>query len=237
MTAPWASSPSIESASQSRAWPMVSCQEMSRHQFSCCFAYRVVSGSLRTSFSTHSSTTASSSAAGTARLTSPHSAACAAGTSSQSRIISRARRSPIMIGSHWVAPPAGTEPCSSPTWRMKASSTITERSQPICSSLPPPTAIPFTRAIVGLPISRSRSCMSLKAPNHFQYSFEFPSRSSPHARRSAPTQNARPVPVTTTTLISSSQDASSNARASSRSIRKSKAFSTSGRFSVTVARG
>ena len=120
---------------------------------------------------------------------------------------------------------------------MKASSTITERSQPICSSLPPPTAIPFTRAIVGLPISRSRSCMSLKAPNHFQYSFEFPSRSSPHARRSAPTQKARPVPVTTTTLISSSQEASSKARASSRSIRKSKAFSTSGRFSVTVARG
>ena len=33
-----------------------------------------------------------------------------------------------------------------------------------------PTAIPFTRASVGFPISRSRSCMSLKAPNHFQYS-------------------------------------------------------------------
>ena len=72
--------------------------------------------------------------------------------------------------------------------------------------------------------------MSLKAPNHFQYSFELPSRSSPHARRSAPTQKARPVPVTTTTRISSSHDASSKARASSRSMRKSKAFSTSGRF-------
>ena len=62
-TAPWASSPSIESDSQSRAWPTVSCHEMSRHQFSCCFAYLVVSGSLRASFSTHSSTTVSSSAA------------------------------------------------------------------------------------------------------------------------------------------------------------------------------
>ena len=120
---------------------------------------------------------------------------------------------------------------------MNASSTITARSHAICSSLPPPTAIPLTRASVGLPISRSRSCMSLKAPNHFQYSFELPSRSSPHARRSAPTQNARPLPVTTTTRISSSHDASSNARASSRSMRKSKAFSTSGRLSVTVARG
>ena len=57
---------------------------------------------------------------------------------------------------------------------MKASSTITARSQAICSSLPPPTAIPLIRAKVGLPISRNRSCMSLKAPNHFQYSFGLP---------------------------------------------------------------
>ena len=97
--------------------------------------------------------------------------------------------------------------------------------------------MPLMRAIVGLPISRSRSCASLNAPNHFQYSFELPSRSSPQTRRSAPTQKARPVPVTTTTRISSSQEASSHARASSRSIRKSKAFSTSGRLSVIVARG
>jgi hypothetical protein len=55
--------------------------------------------------------------------------------------------------------------------------------------------------------------------------------------RSAPTQNARPAPVSTTTRIVSSHDASSHARASSRSILKSKAFSTSGRFIVIVARG
>ena len=80
---------------------------------------------------------------------------------------------------------------------MYASSTITERSHAICSSLPPPTQMPLMRAIVGLPISSSASCIRLKAPNHFQYSFELPSRSSPHERRSAPTQNARPAPVTT----------------------------------------
>ena len=120
---------------------------------------------------------------------------------------------------------------------MNASSTITARSHAICSSLPPPTAMPFMRATVGLPISRSRSCMSLKAPNHFQYSFGLPTSSSAQASRSAPTQNARPVPVTTTTRMSSSHEASSNARASSRSMRKSNAFSTSGRFSLTVARG
>jgi hypothetical protein len=55
--------------------------------------------------------------------------------------------------------------------------------------------------------------------------------------RSAPTQNARPAPVSTTTRISSSQDASSHARVSSRSIWKSNAFRISGRFSVIVARG
>ena len=120
---------------------------------------------------------------------------------------------------------------------MYASSTITERSHAICSSLPPPTQMPLIRAIVGLPISRNISCMRLNAPNHFQYSFELPSRSSPHERRSAPTQNARPAPVTTSTRISSSHETSSHARAISRSIRKSKALRTSGRLSVIVARG
>ena len=47
---------------------------------------------------------------------------------------------------------------------------------------------------------------------------------------------ARPSPVMTTTRMSSSQLASSHARASSRSILKSNAFSTSGRLSVIVAR-
>ncbi len=79
--------------------------------------------------------------------------------------------------------------------------------------------------------------MSLKAPNHFQYSAGRPRRSAPHERRSAPTQKALPVPVRTTTRTSSSQDASSAARAISRSIWKSKALRTSGRFSRIVARG
>ena len=35
--ASFASSPSIDSESQSRAWPTVSCQDRSRHQLSCCF--------------------------------------------------------------------------------------------------------------------------------------------------------------------------------------------------------
>ena len=37
-TASWASSPSMDSASQSRAWFTVSCHERSRQKLSCCFA-------------------------------------------------------------------------------------------------------------------------------------------------------------------------------------------------------
>ena len=36
------------------------------------------------------------------------------------------------------------------------------------NSFPPPTTIPFSRAIVGLPMLRSRSWASMKAPIHFQ---------------------------------------------------------------------
>ena len=79
--------------------------------------------------------------------------------------------------------------------------------------------------------------MSLNAPNHFQYSCGRPTSVSSQERRSAPTQKARPSPVTTTTRISSSHDASSQARAISRSMRKSNAFRTSGRLRRIVARG
>src|SRR5438874_924732 len=148
-TASWDSSPSIDSASQSGAWFAVSCHEMSRHQLSCCFAERVVCGSFAASLSATSSTFASSSPGGTAQLTSPRSAARGAGISSHIKMISRARRSPTKTGSHCVAPPAGTDPCSRPTCRMNASSTITAKSHAICSSLPPPTAMPLMRARVG----------------------------------------------------------------------------------------
>ena len=54
--------------------------------------------------------------------------------------------------------------------------------------------------------------------------------------RSAPVQKARsPAPVTTTTATASSHDASSKARAISRSVGKSKQLSTAGRLMVTVA--
>ena len=102
------------------------------------------------------------------------SAAFAAGISSHISTISRARRSPTMIVSHCVAPPAGTDPCSGPTWRMNASSTITARSQAIWSSFPPPTQMPLIRATVALPIRRSAVTPVSIAVNHFQYSRSLP---------------------------------------------------------------
>jgi hypothetical protein len=65
--------------------------------------------------------------------------------------ISRARRSPTCSGSHCVAPPAATLPTRVPTWPIHACSAMTARSHAICDSLPPPTAMPFSRAITGLP--------------------------------------------------------------------------------------
>ena len=165
----------------------------------------------------------------------PTRAPVAGGIGSQSITISRARRSPTMSGSHWVAPPAGTDPCSGPTCRMYASSTSTDRSQAIWSSLPPPTQIPLMRAIVGLPMWRRRSCMSMNAPIQRQY-WPLVAPMAACSSRSAPVQKDRsPAPVTTTTATPSSQDACSNARAISRSVGKSRAFRTSGRLMVTVA--
>ena len=71
-----------------------------------------------------------------------------------------------MIGSHCVAPAAGTLPRATPTWRMKVSSAATARSHDIWSSFPPPTAIPLILAIVGFPMFRRRSNVSMKTPIH-----------------------------------------------------------------------
>ncbi len=89
---------------------------------------------------------------GTTRLTSPHSSAWRAGMRPLKRSISRARRSPTISGSHCVAPPAATLPTRVPTWPIQACSAMTARSQAICDSLPPPTAMPFSRATTGLPL-------------------------------------------------------------------------------------
>ena len=88
---------------------------------------------------------------GAKRFTSPHSSACRAGIGRLSISISRARLSPMWSGNHWVAPPQATLPTCVPTCRSTACSAITERSQASWDSLPPPTAMPLMRAMVGFP--------------------------------------------------------------------------------------
>ena len=94
------------------------------------------------------------------------------------------RRSPAPAGLRpsaeaIVSPhPPGQSRGLSPTCWMKAVSTITERSHTPSAAHSLAVWIPLTRAIVGFPISRRRSCMSLNAPNHFQYSLELPRSSS-----------------------------------------------------------
>jgi hypothetical protein len=49
-----------------------------------------------------------------------------------------------------VEPPQATDPTFVPTCAMNACSPMTERSQASWLSLPPPTAMPLSRAITGL---------------------------------------------------------------------------------------
>ncbi len=91
------------------------------------------------------------------------------------------------------------------------------------------------RAMTGLPMFRSRSCISMKAPIQRQYC-PLVEPIAACSSRSAPVQNAlSPAPVTMTLATVSSQAACSKAAPSSRRVRKSNAFMTSGRSRVTVA--
>ena len=141
-----------------------------------------------------------------------------------------------MIVSHCVAPPAGTEPCSGPTWRMNASSTITQvaRHLQLVAAADADAVDARQRRLADLaqPVVRL-----LERAEPLPVLGRVADEALAPSLRSAPTQNARPVPVRTTTRIASSHEASSHARASSRSVRKSNAFSTSGRLKRIVARG
>src|SRR4029079_7855051 len=95
--------------------------------------------------------------------------------------------------------------------------------------------MPLMRAMVGLPMFRSRSCISMNAPIQRQY-WPLVAPIVACSSRSAPVQKARsPAPVTATTAMASSHEASSKARPSSRSVWKSKALRTGCRSMVTVA--
>ncbi len=101
--------------------------------------------------------------------------------------------------------------------------------------MPAPTASPFTIAMTGLSICSS--CFGTRCtPSHSPF---LPSSAdgSPSRMRptSPPEQNARPAPVTMTTLTLSSLCASMSDACQPSSMSRVNAFSLSGRFSVMVA--
>ena len=101
--------------------------------------------------------------------------------------------------------------------------------------MPAPTARPFTIAMTGLSICSS--CFGTRCtPSHNPF---FPSSAdgSPSRMRptSPPEQNARPAPVTMTTLTSSSACACPSDFDHPSIMSRVNALSLSGRFSVIVA--
>ena len=122
---------------------------------------------------------------------------------------------------------------------MNASSTITARSHAICISLPPPTQIPLIRATVGFPISRiavtPRVHRAEPLPVLALVADEALVRPGAQVRADAE-RAARAGEDDDADLVVVRRLLAGAARAR-RSISWSKAFSTSGRLKVIVARG
>src|SRR5688500_9755010 len=99
---------------------------------------RIVSALWPFMVSHHLSVSASKSACGTHLLMSPTSTASFAEKRRAQKIISRARRSPMMRGRYWVAPTVGQAPTLAPVWPSTAFSDAITRSHHSASSWPPP---------------------------------------------------------------------------------------------------
>src|SRR5713226_6029650 len=102
--------------------------------------------------------------------------------------------------------------------------------------IPPPAAAPFTAAITGWRMVRMVSTIFCPARRSGSSSAMAPrSRASRIAARSPPALKARPAPVSTTTRTSGSCAARSSAWLSAAPNSGLRAFSRSGRFSVSVS--
>ena len=134
-----------------------------------------------------------------------------------------------MRGSRCTPPPPAISPTRGSGSANSAFSAAMMMSQASAVSNPPPIAQPFTAAISGL--SRSKRCVMPAKP------FGPLGRRRPAACtfRSLPAENARsPAPVMMPTHRSSRAANSSHTVASSSFASACSAFSTSGRFSVTM---
>src|SRR5690606_30050065 len=113
---------------------------------------------------------------------------------------------------------------------MRAESPAYTRSQHIISSMPPASARPFTAAITGLGNART---VSSNSTTRSRISASPGARVSLRFFRSAPAQNARPEPVSTTTRTLSSCSISRRWSSSASTRSKLRAFMASGRLNVS----
>src|SRR4051794_4716224 len=172
---------------------------------------------------------------GMTRLIRPHSSAVRAGTRSPSIAISAALAKPIRSGMRKLEPPSGTRPMFTNASIRYDDWAASTRSQESAKESPMPTAGPLIAAIAGFGMVRSPSMIGWKRSSRARLIAGRPSSSgSKPALRSAPLQNARPLPVSTTARVSSSPAACWTASRNSSPRSLSTAFIASGRLSVSV---
>ena len=145
----------------------------------------------------HSSISASG---GTTRFTSPICSASADSTRRPVKINSLALPRPIRRGRRWVPPAPGMMARRVSVRPRVAAVEAMRMSQASASSVPPPSAMPFTAAMTGMPsCSMAVKRLRMVKMNSFTFSGGSPARSF----RSAPEQKAfSPEPVITMTRTS-----------------------------------
>ena len=123
---------------------------MSDSELSDFLVMRMVSALWPFMVSHHFSVSARRSFCGTHLLIRPTSAASFAPKRRAQKIISRARRSPMMRGMYCVAPTVGHAPTLAPVWPSTAFSEAMARSHQSANSWPPPMHQPLIMAITGI---------------------------------------------------------------------------------------
>ena len=181
----------------------------------------------------------SRSSAGCTERTSPPSSASLAGNSRPVQDHSTALLIPTTRGRNHDEHASGTMPRRANTKPNRACSPASRTSIGRVMVAPTPTAAPLIAPITGLRESKMRN-VSIPPPSRGtpdEPTTSLPPRAnvSPPRPRSAPAQNARPAPVTTTARTSSSASVRSNAAIISLIIVAVNALRRSGRSRVSVA--
>ena len=175
---------------------------------------------------------ASSSAAGTTRLTMPSWRARSAPIGAPVRHSSSVAARPHSRSRRWVPPKPGIRPRLISGCPTLAVSAAIRRWQHIASSSPPPRAKPLTIAITGL--GRRSTRRIIRVPRS-EKSRPCTGVSAFISAMSAPATNALgPAPVSTTTRTVSSAAAAAKAASRASRVAALSAFSLSGRFTRRV---